>query len=572
MAQCSVRSSTLSLSHRLQGPKRNVFRQASRFTSTVTASANNSSRNAAPAAAHGPQEPLTLLHKVSSLLPRALDGQGSGSSLTVDIWEKVLARAFEDLSSSAQRPLNITVYGLDRAAGAEDLVTALVVDPLGSDEQWKAVHERWSGSASNHLNISQVNSYSIILVQSTFHFDRHDAQISTDITASTIRVPSTYLQRFPVPIEITELRSASSPITSSGMLDGKTLTALFQSDIPILVCNPLLTSLPTLLSTTLFPQKTIIILRSPHVQQSTCDIIQTLLANVPPNAPKPTIILADPSRASSAVRSLLHSNQRSSSVVQRFQDDFIGSNVSAITQVLQELLQAPEAKAASSSKHQKGTASDYLRVKFGLLRLEDAVAACLSSIRDVKSQLDQTSLLASRLETLVEEEREKVEIDVLGPVEGSPQTRNARGNQVAEALKVAEVQMQDVMNRLTWWRMIWRVDEITGLVAAAMERTWCPELERKASPILAPLMIHTHAVNNINNNDNVFFTAPCPDRKTRGSPKSTLRRGVQVAAQESEPANSAPPEFAPTAGIVSPSQADNHLFDLGHNLASESDN
>ncbi|EFI28153.1 hypothetical protein CC1G_14180 [Coprinopsis cinerea okayama7 len=402
---------------------------------------------------NGPQEPLTLWHKTSSVVKKTFESQGiaSGSLLSVDALERVLSRAYDDLSNGAQRPVKLLVHAVDQWSGAEDFVTALVADPLGSEEHWKAVQQRWNGNG-NELTIAP------------------SSQLSTQ--GSTLSLPSTYLQRFPVPIEITEIRHTSSP---SILIDAATLSRLYEADVPILLCNPLTTPLNKLLSIPL-PQGTIIVVRAPPSQPIDAN---QLLSSVPSFAPKPTIILADPTRAVNAVDLMQSNPASSSSVVQRFQDEFTGSNVSAFTQVLQKILHAPEVKA--SPKQKQTTASDYLRVKFAMHKLEDALSSCIASIENLKARLDAACVDASRLRDKVEETGAKVEYQVLGPSDQTNLGRNARGNEVTEALRQAEKQMQAVMSRFTWWKMVWRVDEVTNLVASALQRTWCPELERKAS-------------------------------------------------------------------------------------------
>jgi hypothetical protein len=388
----------------------------------------------------------------------------------------VLIRLYD---RSFQLILAMKVLGLDDCAGAEDLVTALVADPLGPTEHWKAVQERWSG-AGDRLSISCVLLRLYLPDPCSLSSCRYSPDLS--IQPGSLSVPSPSLQRFTVPLEITELRPLSSTRSPSPLsLDKTMLSQLFEADIPILLVNPLVTPLSTLLSIPL-PQNTIVIIRAPS--SPSFDVAQ-LFVSVPHGAPKPTIILADPSRAAKAIQLMQSNSTTSSATVQRFQDEFTGSNVSAITSVLHDLLR-PTAGSSGETK-QKGLPSDYLRVKFALVKLEDALSACLSSIQGIRIKLDQACVEASRLSDRVEETGAKVEYEVLGPVSSSPvslQSRHVKGNQVQEALKHAEKEMEKIMERFTWWRMIWRVDEITNLVSSALGRTWCPELERNVRAYL----------------------------------------------------------------------------------------
>lgn len=56
---------------------------------------------------------------------------------------------------------------------------------------------------------------------------------------------------------------------------------------------------------------------------------------------------------------------------------------------------------------------------------------------------------------------------------------SSHDHEVAEALKLAEKNVREVMTRLNWWRMLGRVDEISNIVTAAVETAWCPVLEKK---------------------------------------------------------------------------------------------
>jgi len=49
---------------------------------------------------------------------------------------------------------------------------------------------------------------------------------------------------------------------------------------------------------------------------------------------------------------------------------------------------------------------------------------------------------------------------------------------VTEAIVKAEKDMRKVMDSLTWWRTVWRVDEIGDIVTYAVENAWCKDLER----------------------------------------------------------------------------------------------
>jgi hypothetical protein len=93
---------------------------------------------------------LTVLHKTSSFLPRVLPVHSL--KLSTDL----LLNAFQDLSSTTPRPANLAVYSVDQWSGAQDLITALLQDPLTSNQsQNNRIRTRWQTSATQHqLTIS----------------------------------------------------------------------------------------------------------------------------------------------------------------------------------------------------------------------------------------------------------------------------------------------------------------------------------------------------------------------------------------------------------------------------------
>ncbi|KAF6763049.1 hypothetical protein DFP72DRAFT_521471 [Ephemerocybe angulata] len=484
MARCSLRNTTRTLSTGVAKSPCSKKPTLRRVLSTVapgpTATSNNNvnlgSKSSSGAANPGSltrQAPLTLLHKASKLLPQVLEyGPASvreGRAVKSDAWDRIMSNVYDDLSASTPRPVRLAVYGVDEHSGSEDFVTALLSNPLGSSEaQIEVLRDRWNDAPGDSLTIS------------------YGPEPLAE--GSTIELPTSYLQQFPAPVELTELRASSpTPQHKPSSIPDSVLSKLYEADILILLCNPLVTSLHTLLSTPL-PSNTILIVTTTPTQTIDLD---HLLSRVPEHAPKPTIHLADPKRAADAI-TLLRTNPTSSLVVQRFQDAFSGSNVSAVTRTLESILRLPNDAPSKDP-------SDALRAKFALARMQDALSHCQSSLAEFKTLLNAAQIDASRLNDRLQEIRARVELDFLGPAQAStsalstpagPPNTKRRYNEVAESVRIAEGQMKEVMSRFTWWRMVLRVDEITTHVAAALQRTWCPELERK-------LLVHTGELHSI---------------------------------------------------------------------------
>ena len=286
--------------------------------------------------------------------------------------------------------------------------------------------------------------------------------------ANSIQVPSTYLQQFATTVQLTEFQSSTEHSTHPLREDD--CTVLFKADFPVIVINPVTTPLPDLLALRL-PAHTILALTSTEPHRN----LHPFLASV--SFRSQAIIYLDPPRAVKALTNF-RSNPSSSSAIQRYQDDFIGSGVSSVTQIVRNALDA--------------TYEVDFRGNIVLAHLRCALVACQDSLHSARADLEDVFVDIASMTVRMEKVREHVLSDVFGyPYLG----RNKRGNVwppivrsklveektsvVAEALGQAQKQMSVMMKSFTWWRMVWRVDEISNLVSASVERAWCPELERK---------------------------------------------------------------------------------------------
>ncbi|KAF8160752.1 hypothetical protein B0H34DRAFT_653508 [Crassisporium funariophilum] len=405
-------------------------------------------------------EALTLLHKLTSLLPRIVDFNATSGSTrgdkTVEFWNSVVTRVHEDLSSTAERPAEIIVWGVDEWSGAEDLVTALVSDPLASNRlQSDALTHRWKDSSLESIQISY----------------------GSNLTAgsSSLQIPSAYLQEFPVPIRISEYRPLPSHPRMRQTSLSQTLNslALFEADIPVIVCNPLTTPLSDILAAQV-PVNAILVLTTSMSQADLDNLIRQQSSPARGSLPKSVKIIAvDPKRAVGAIQTL-QSDPESMTAVQRFQDDFVGSKISILTQTLKEKLACADPASALSS----------LRKKVALAHIQDALCASSVSLHNTRCELNKAFVDASNLRGRIEEAQARVERDVFAIRQDATLGNKSSSDEVHEALKQAEKEMRLVIDRLTWWKMVWRVDEINSIVGAAIARTWCRGLEKK-------LILHT---------------------------------------------------------------------------------
>lgn len=290
--------------------------------------------------------------------------------------------------------------------------------------------------------------------------------------SSHVQISSAYLSQFSITVEITEVLPSLSHT-----LDPKTVAELFDADIPILVCNPLSTSLSTLLTDTHLPTNTILVLTS-SPSELTLSALNAALRSTPLSSSTPApknfrILLVDPPRATHAIQTLTD-DPKSPAAIQRYQDGFVGSGISKVTESLRAEFNNLDTVQNKSYATSPSTA---LRAKTAVSHVWDAIAACGASVAQMKDELNRVSADVSELVGHIEETYAVAQKEVFGITRGS--SKNVTGDEVTEALKWADRDMKAVMDRLTWWRMVPHVDEIGNMVTSAVERAWCSDLEKK---------------------------------------------------------------------------------------------
>lgn len=267
----------------------------------------------------------------------------------------------------------------------------------------------------------------------------------------TLRVQSSWLQQFPVPVRLTEILPQLPSHCTSRPLHEATASTLRISDVPIIVCNPLTTSVESLLSYASLPlinPNTILVFTT---NSPSSELIDHITASLP-RSDVSRILFIDPSRAHLALHTL-ECNPTSAAAIQRYQDEFVSSRISTLTKTISELLSRP-------------------RDLKGLSQIYGALSACNASLVRARREIDDVCTIISELTYKVEEAGAKIEGEVFGIGER---------DEVVSALQEAEKRMRVTLDALTWWKMIWRVDDIATIVGTAAEKCWCPRLERRVS-------------------------------------------------------------------------------------------
>ncbi len=284
------------------------------------------------------------------------------------------------------------------------------------------------------------------------------------------------MQQFSIPIEFMELGSSTllsispnSPLPS----------CLFRADIPIVVFNPLTTPLSSLKHLK-FPSHTIFVASgNPHlndapIQQTT----QTQLVSQSPlkiaSSDDRRLLFVDSSRALSAIQ-IFRSNPTSPLAIQQYRNDFTGSGISRVTQAIRDVV---DSGANTSSP------IAFLRNKTAITQLHDVLDAFLSNVQDAQRSLDDIREGVSYLTRKMEEAKIRAPGDILGSTTEQGQGKRDEKNIVGESLRLASKEMKIVLRTLSWWKAIWHIDEISGIVRAAVDRVWCKDLEKQVGLFL----------------------------------------------------------------------------------------
>ncbi|KAF7980721.1 hypothetical protein HWV62_36723, partial [Athelia sp. TMB] len=386
--------------------------------------------NSAASGAQGDQLPskaqvLTLLHNTSRFLPRAL-GRGQKHSTELDYWQRALGDVWDDLSTGAvDRKMQVAVFGMDEWAGSEAFITALLQDPLASTDEYNAaIRDRWNYASEGE---------NALLIEEGPTLNGEN---------KTLRVPSSWFQRFPQPTQLLEYPPATP--TDSNPLD----RILLKADIPIILLNPLTTSPSFLLKHALLLRNpnTIILISAIPSTPEVAQHVQDSLIHFSSGA---KIIFVEPHLALRAL-STLASDPKNARNVEKFQHDYTRSNIAlvngAISAILEKFPQKP----------------GMVRAETALSGVRLALEACRDAIKGEEQDLDAVFLRANELRGMVEEAKVKAHAEVLGAKAGE------MGEPAVEAaMSVAAKDMKGVMDYLTWWRMLGRVDEIGVLVGNA---------------------------------------------------------------------------------------------------------
>ncbi|ESK96639.1 hypothetical protein Moror_6859 [Moniliophthora roreri MCA 2997] len=256
---------------------------------------------------------------------------------------------------------------------------------------------------------------------------------------------SPFLQELPVKVDIEQRPTLAPPQ---------------DADIPICVVDPFSTPLESL---QIHNPNTILVFTSIPPYQPKLSY-RNIRAVDPRN-----ILFVNPLRARAGLDAI-HADPSSPTAVQRYQDEFNGSRIGDITRAIKSYF-------SSSGTLQ----AIHKRSRLAELAVADA---------EINHVLDAVS----GLRTTVEEKRVKVLSEVL------------KDDPVRHALQQAKMEVKPVVDKLTWWRMLWSLDEISSHVSDAVQRSWCRDLEKQ-------LIYHAGSLSILQSNleSSAFSLLPSPE-------------------------------------------------------------
>ncbi|KAJ3999644.1 hypothetical protein F5050DRAFT_1804846 [Lentinula boryana] len=374
---------------------------------------------------------LTASHRITNLLPRVL-----AKYSFVNVVEPPSLEPFDQ----PPPPARITFFGTSKWAGTEQIVTALLEQPfLPDDSLSKAVRNRWNARQDKKITIA------------------YGKQIQWQ--GSTLYLPSSFLQQFPFSVEIDEYSAEQNPDPhpSDSKHESLPAEAWFNSDVPVVLCNPVTDHLPALS------------LKHPNA-------IRVLTSSTPirDNYPPRTLFI-DPLRALDGL-SALREDSNSQVNVQRYQDNFVGSRLPTLTYHIKHSLASP-------------VTLDLLRMRRLTTQFTAVCDTISGSLKEAENEVEENLSKISQLREEYEQDLNKLPRTILGIYDASvPDSK--QHSLVATALADSERQIRPQIDRLTWRIMFSHIDEINVIVNRIVDEAWCKELEYHATARLGQTQHH----------------------------------------------------------------------------------
>ncbi|KAG6335569.1 hypothetical protein ID866_3509 [Astraeus odoratus] len=428
----------------LRGP-RNALRSISQ-SSSKTPGYDSTEQHTLPIEIEVPSSrtrSLTLLLRTAQLLSRSFpltDSDHHFASPT--LWRDLLESTKADLSTVGATPkARIAVCGIDEFAGARDLVTVLLENPFSSDPAYNDIlRNRWK----NHPSSIVIEYGASVALTNHSDVGRLDS-------------PSTWLLQYSNDIQLVEF----PPLNMMLRANAESAKWLLSSDILVILCDPLTTPVTALATQAKH------LLNRPNTILAFTSVVQSEyhrgrvskelfdLGCIPGR-----ILFLNPVQALDAIE-LLKKGSNLPWAIERYQHDSLCSRISSVAGAIGELLSTTTGSTESSLLS--------LQTRTTLIQVQSALDASLNSVHCTTERLAELSASFVKLRSQVEDLKKKVENEVL---KGS-----GKEDVVGLALALGAKRMKRMLDALSFWNLVWRVDEVGAIVSATVQRQWCKELE-----------------------------------------------------------------------------------------------
>lgn len=174
------------------------------------------------------------------------------------------------------------------------------------------------------------------------------------------------------------------------------------------------------------------------------------------------VLFVDPRQALGAVTAL-QANPTLPSIVDRYQRDTLGSRISTVTVAIDEIL---------GRNNSSATPLLDLRQETVLSQVRGSLSAGFRSVEATGKDVDDMASAIDDLLSRVQRIRENAMHDIF--------CKPGENSKVEQALSLGMKEMNALLGSLSFWKMVWRVDEIGTLISAAIQGQWCKGLENQA--------------------------------------------------------------------------------------------
>ena len=249
-------------------------------------------------------------------------------------------------------------------------------------------------------------------------------------------------------------------------ISDETDNLLLNSDVLLLLCDPVVTPLSDLAIRAkhlLDRPNTVLILTSGSISDAHRQFVSRTLSNV--GCQPGHILFVDPRQALGAVTAL-QANPTSPSTIDRYQRDTLSSRLSTIAVAINEIF---------GPKNRSETSLLNLRQETALSQVHGSLSASFWSVEATKKDLDRAASKIDDLLSGVQRIRENTRHVILG--------KPGEDNKIEKALSLSTKEMNTLLGSLSFWKMVWRVDEIGALVSAAVQGQWCKGLDNQVRSV-----------------------------------------------------------------------------------------